>query len=350
MDITTKDINRRNLEFNRNFVRDVLPSYFVEEYPNIIKFLEYALEHLKESGTGDVTIDDFRTIRDITQTNEALLKYIENELLLGENYFKGFSDRRAAAKYSSILYQSKGSKYSIQQFFRTFYGVDPEIVYTKSKVFHVYGESQTDSFIGAGSDKFLINDKLYQTYALLIKVSLPASVWGEAYKLFVHPAGFYFGNEVQIVSIGQLDILTPQVIAEDPEVGILTQESVLAQSFVTDATGIITSEDSDGIARVYLEDTLGRFAADSDLTLGDVENQYESLQEIAIATSPTFDDDSAASRPAIRMSNTLETMDQGKYDILQSYDGGSSSTITFETTIDGGVSSTTSFVETISGG
>lgn len=350
MDITTKDFNRRELELNKNFVKEALPAYFVQEYPNIIKFLEYYLEFLKESGTGSVSLDELRKIRDITQTNETLLKYIENELILGENYFKGFSDRRAATKFSYNLYSTKGSKFSIQQFFRTFYNLDPEIVYTKNNVFHVYGEDQTDSFIGAESDKFIINDKLYQTFALLIKVALPVSVWGEAYKLFVHPAGFYFGSEVQVVSIGTFNIQTPRAIADSAAVEVLSVSGDVIQSPYSDFTGIVASEDSDGIARINLEDNIARFASDSDFTIIYADGQYESLQEISLATSPTFDDDSDGVRPAIRMSNTFETMDQDKYDILNPVDGGLASTTLFTDIIDGGIASTTTFEDTLSGG
>ena len=73
------------------------------------------------------------------------------------------SKTRWFRKYSNTLYRSKGTKYSIQQFFRTFFGIDPEIIYTKKNVFKV---GETDSFIGDQSQRFLTNDKLYQTFAI----------------------------------------------------------------------------------------------------------------------------------------------------------------------------------------
>ncbi len=137
--------------------------------------------------------------REGTQTDLELLSYIEDELLLGQAYFEGFTDKRAAAKYSSTLYKSKGTKYSIQQFFRTFFNVDPDVVYTKRQIFNV-GES----IIGAESQRYLTDDKLYQQYALLIKTELSVAQWRKPYKLFVHPAGMYLVSEVQLV--GQFDL------------------------------------------------------------------------------------------------------------------------------------------------
>lgn len=317
MDITTTDINRRELEFNRNFIQSVLPQYFAEEYPNIIKFLEYYLEFVKEQGTGQISLDDLRKTRDISQTNEELLNYIENELLLGENYFQGFDDRRAAAQYSSTLYRSKGSKYSIEQFFRTFYGIDPEIVYTKNNVFHVYGDDQTDSLIGSESEKYLLDNKLYQTFAILIKVPLPVSVWSEAYKLFVHPAGFYFAGQVQLVSSTTVPISVPEVEAAAVS-GVIETSVVSSASVFGDVTGIV-SDDSAEFARISFDETIQRYTtfagtdSDSLLSLGDINNQYETLEEVASANSPTFDDDSAGGLASIKMSNTIETMDQDRY-------------------------------------
>lgn len=318
MDITLKDLNRRELEFNKNFVLSALPQYFVEEYPNVIKFLEYYLEFVKEQGTGTISLDDLRSVRDITQTSEELLAYIENELLLGENYFQGFEDRRAAALYSSNLYRTKGSKYSIQQFFRTFYGVDPEIVYTKNNVFHVYGYDQTDSLIGPESEKYLLDNRLYQTFALLIKVPLPISTWREAYKLFVHPAGFYFEGQVQIVSTVTETITTPEVIPAEVAPTIYETSVASVPITTTSITGLIF-DDSAETMRINLYKDIGYFTtfagtdSDSLLSLADADAQYQNMEEIMQETSPTFDDDSDTGIVAIRMSNTIETMDLDKF-------------------------------------
>ena len=187
--------NRREISLYDRRVREILPDNFPLEYPKFIQFLETYYEYLESTDSPAELVDHLFESKDITETDEVLLGFMEDELLLGESYFQGFKDKRAAAKISSSLYKSKGSKLSIQQFFRTFYQQDPEIVYTKENIFKL-----NDSKIGPDSFRYITDDKLYQTYAILIKVGIPITDWKEIYKLFVHPAGFYLGGELQIIS------------------------------------------------------------------------------------------------------------------------------------------------------
>ena len=88
----------------------------------------------------------------LIKVDESLLTYIEDELLLGQSYFEGFADKRTAAKFSNNLYRSKGTKFSIEQFFRMFFEVDIDLEYAKEQVFRV-GVAGHD--IGAESRKFI---------------------------------------------------------------------------------------------------------------------------------------------------------------------------------------------------
>ena len=121
LDKTYDDLGRRELNLQHYDVVNVLPDHIVQNYPKLTKLLEnyYDFEDQEESPTS--LINELFTIRDITQTDLTLLSFVEDELLLGQSYFEGFPDKREAAKYSNTLYRSKGTKYSIQQFFRTFF-------------------------------------------------------------------------------------------------------------------------------------------------------------------------------------------------------------------------------------
>src|SRR6056300_790060 len=213
LDDTLKDINRREIAFPKHSIQDVLPEFFRTEYPKLITLLEeyYHFEDTDEAPSS--LIHELFYSRDITQTDLSLLSYIEDELLLGQSYFEGFADKRAAAKYSSTLYRSKGTKYSIQQFFRTFFDVDPDVVYTKENVFKV---GEEDSQIGFNSQKFITDNRLYQTFAILVKSDIEFNEWKEPYKLFTHPAGMFIGSEVQIVSDVTDTLTAPTVIPADP--------------------------------------------------------------------------------------------------------------------------------------
>lgn len=300
------DLGRRNLEaLDAHKIKEVLPSYFVEDFPNLIKLLEYYYDSMDSDGSPAYLLHELFYTRDITQTDESLLSLIEDELLLGRSYFQGFQNKRAAAKFSNTLYRSKGTLYSIQQFFRTFYGVSPEVKYTKEDRFIL-----NDSKIGYENQKFITDDKLYQVFALLIKADLPVSVWREAYKLFVHPAGMYFGGQVQIESFTDYDLpeLMPdyQKIVLNPEIEAL---AVASFSGEIDLTGEI---DSDGTKiRMDLPTSVELY---QDLEAGDVDKYYGNIRELIGTNSPRMDGDSTTSVARFDQDDSrMDTFDEVNY-------------------------------------
>ena len=311
---TLIDINRREIAFaNGHAVKEILPGFFQTEYPKLISLLQHYYDYMHGDTSPSRLVHELFYSRDITQTDLDLLRYIEDELLLGQSYFEGFTDKRAAAKYSSSLYRSKGTKYSIQQFFRTFFGVDPDIIYTKENVFKVGDEKST---IGLESQKYLTDDKLYQTFALLIKTDIAFSEWREPYKLFVHPAGMYIGSEVQIVSVVEDALTAPNVVVEPPPPIAVHSTASFGDFASMDISAIVDDlyTDSAGVySRINVELTsLEDFSLEQIQT---IDNQYSSLREAQIASSPTFDDSDEVGTNGMDLSNNLffETIDQDKH-------------------------------------
>ena len=311
-DKTLIDLNRRNLSFKRYDVKEILPEFFREEYPKLITLLDeyYHFENSEDSPSK--LVDELFVTRDITQNDIALLSFIEDELLLGQNFFEGFTDKRAASKYSNVLFRSKGTKYSIQQFFRTFFGIDPDIVYTKTQVFNV------GDHIGAESQKFITDNKLYQKHAILIKSGLEQNKWRDAYKLFVHPAGTFLGSEIQIVSTVEDAIIAPNVTIEPPPPFAVHSQASFATFASMDKTSLVddVNIDSDGIkSRIRPEIVNLRLDNNSTISLQDMNNQYNSLREAQLATSPTFDDSDQVGTNGMDFSNnfSFETLDQERH-------------------------------------
>ena len=306
-DITLRDYNRRELAFPKYQVKEILPEFFRTEYPKLITLLDQYYNFENSTDSPSRLIDDLYYTRDITQNDLSLLTFIEDELLLGQNFFEGFADKRAASKYSNVLFRSKGTKYSIQQFFRTFFGIDPDIIYTKEQVFNV-GDN-----IGSESQKFITDNKLFQKHAILIKSGLEQKKWRDAYKLFVHPAGTYLGSEIQIVSSVVDRVTVPPVTIEPPPpIAIHSQSSFATAAFI-DHTSIVTDTAENGstsTSRIRPEIVSMIFDRTSGITIEQINNQYDSLREAQLATSPTFDDTS------IDFSNdfAFETLDQGKHE------------------------------------
>lgn len=312
-DDTLKDLNRRDIAFPKYYVGEALPEFFTTTYPKLITLLEEYYHFEDGDDAPSKLVNELFYNRDVTQADIQLLSYIEDELLLGQSYFEGFADKRAAAKFSNTLYRSKGTKFSIQQFFRTFFGIDPEVIYTKEQVFKV---GEDDSKVGFESQKFITDNRLYQTFAILVKSELAFNEWKEAYKLFVHPAGMFIGSQVQIVSQVTDTLTAPQVIAAPVPPIVVEAAGSFGDFAVTDLTALVDDihTDSDGVLfRINPELTGLRNFSLQDLQT--IENQYSSLREAQTASSPTFDDSDQFETNGMDMSNNFffETMDQDKH-------------------------------------
>lgn len=199
------DKKRRYINLRTAKIQGVLPEHFVAAYPKFLSLLEHYYEFLNENDSAEL-LNHLFAARDVNETDITLLSFIEDELLLGDAYFQGFSkpdatpeeretQLRAAANFSSIMFRSKGTRFAIEWFFRSFYGIDAEVIYPKENIFKI---GDDDSRLGASSLRYLTDDKLYQTFALLVRVGIPISQWKEIFKLFAHPAGMYLAGEVLV--------------------------------------------------------------------------------------------------------------------------------------------------------
>lgn len=326
-DKTLKDTKRRDLNLREPQIESVLPEHYLLEYPKFVSFLKKYYEF--ESGTESTTefLDNIFDTRDVTSTDLKLLEYFEDEYLLGQNYFQGFTDKRTAVKYSSYLYRAKGTKYSIRQFFKTFFNIEPDVVYTKQYIFKL-----NESKIGAQSARYLTDNKLYQTFAVEIRSELSVEQWRDAYKLMAHPAGMYLGGLTQIVGEGGLDPLQydPGVAIKPPIVlegagGIsplgFEQNTALFDFGSSSRLG----EDSAGGRTLLFRVNMGN-ASDAidkggndlndvqDLQIQNLDNLYSSLGEYLTPDSPTLDDDSDGSTTYAGFDiSSTETIDQERF-------------------------------------
>ena len=324
IDKTLIDLGRRELNLQEYSVEDVLSQYIVSEFPNLVQFLQAYFEFEDTDESPSHLIKQLFYTRDITQTDLDLLSYVEDELLLGQAYFEGFPDKREAAKYSSTLYRSKGTKYSIQQFFRTFFNIDPDVIYGKDLVFRVGIDN-----IGAESNRYITNAGLYQQFALLIRAELATAEWRDVYKLFAHPAGMYVEGEVQIVTA--VDLLEDDIMPDggEADLPLLVLQSVgqIESTAITSATGLFDFNIPEGSGQLF-RTTLGNASTYPTFPGNDIEdvqnvtlegaaNLYSSLGELLEADAPTLDEDSDASEgvgfSGFDISST-ETIDQDKFD------------------------------------
>lgn len=380
-DRTLKDINRRELSLTGSLVSDVLPDYYREDHPKLISFLETYYNTLdsdhgfSNSGatafsqrkkdlettsgvsnpTGSVpyTWDSDRnfgyqlknlpTLRDIHQTDKENLTFIEDELLLGQNYIEGTLDPnsiRGGAELSNNFYRSKGTKFGIERFFNLFFPevADPEIIYGKDLVMKV-GDN-----IGPESGRYITDDRIYQFWGLLIKIGISTSDWMELYKLFAHPAGMFAGGQVVIESTNQSvnfgEMTLPTVFVPS---FILSGTASIITTSISELSGIIGTTkkpyDSEGSTpggsyRIDLDQsrfdyysTIGGTASDTNYlgTLRHLDNTFPSLVDLVRINSQTFDMDSdglfvlntgqadSNGKGVLRMSDGQITLDAGDF-------------------------------------
>lgn len=308
--------SRRDLGLQRSLVSAALPEHFTTSYPKLVSFLDtyYGFMRTDDSHGFDTTIANLIKSKDLMGNDLISLENAMAELTNGIDYSNVISDPRLKSQLLANFYRSKGSLHSIELFFRWLYGQDVTVEYGKKSVFTV-GESE----IGPQSLKYIKNDELYQTFALLIKVGIPVSKWRDNYKRFAHPAGFYYQGEVVIESSIDLNYRTMPDVIKDGNAGTLTVENSVASIGITPFTSITglypDSLDADGDdERISFDRTIGSLSA---LTIAEMDNVYNSIEDVIDANSPTFDEFDDGAVKAVRFSSTIETFDQDHFDMGQ---------------------------------
>ena len=332
-DLTLLDNNRKVLPFHRAEIEKVLPDHIVQANPNLIELFESYYEWMEKDSNPNGILNKIYSTRDATSIPGDQLPFLEDELLLGEAYFGGFINKREAVKFSNFLYRSKGTKYSIEQFFRGFFGVDPAVIYPKNNVFRVgpaidfekdsintKGQQIKDpaSQLGPESLKYITNDKLYQTLSILIRSTVPVGKWLDTYKLFVHPAGFFIGSElvIEAFNVNPIPVLQDDV-GEKPEEFISIQ--VVAAFDIRADKDITLLNPGDAVFTVQRQDVDTFMRVASDAPIGSIDNYTMAellspnsltMDDSDVIQVVTFDEDSSSALPKTYTS----TFDKGIYD------------------------------------
>ena len=137
LDKTNSDKYRLPLTLDNYPVSDNLPSHFESLYPKFLQFMETYYESYDSSDGPAAALNDLQHNRDLEDLSPQLLKFLGNEFFSGNDYIEGFKDKKSAIQVSNLLYRSKGTSYSIQQFFRLFFGSESEVRYGRDHIFKV---------------------------------------------------------------------------------------------------------------------------------------------------------------------------------------------------------------------
>lgn len=237
---TLKDFNRLPINLHRSSVKEVLPEYFVQEYPTLISFLETYYESLNNNGEFGELIQDLYTIRDVEDNSLAQLERLLIEFGLGVGV-RYFNNPREIIRNFAKFYRVKGSKYSAEGFFRSFFLTDAQIHYPKNDLFFL---NDSSSEIGVDGQKVMQDGGLYQLLSHLVRTDIGLPEWRELYKKFVHPAGFHLACEVVIQSPGKLFEAPAIPVAFDLPEYILQSVASISSNFLYDSLGTRPVEDT----------------------------------------------------------------------------------------------------------
>jgi len=310
---TLLDFDRRDRNFAESKVQDLLPEYFTSDYPNLVKFLEYYYEFQDQDKSHgfDDKLHNLYNIRDLASADLELVDQIFKEIGQGQIKASYFTNPRYVAGLFANYYRIKGSLYSAEGFFRSFFQEQPQVLYPKNDMF-IVGQSK----IGPESLKFIQNDGIYQVLSVFIRSSIPISEWRTLYKAFVHPAGFHLAGEVIIEALGNLNLLNMPLAIPDSDAGVFGLDGFAAFSNIL-GFGSITAIYPDGGDSDALPERLSlidRIQDYSTVTVEQLNAMYNDIEDVSDANSPRFDEDSTASIKSIKFSNALETMDQEMVD------------------------------------
>jgi len=309
-----RDINRRPLNFNQDFIDTVIPEHFQQEYPQFVKLLEEYYDFLRDEFEPTKELKDLFYIRDFESTPEEYLQYLFDEALASGISKDAFPYPRLTLKLLPQLNRIKGTVVSVDSFFRYVFGADAQQRYPKNDMF-IVGKSQ----IGYDSQKFIQDSFYYQIFSILIKSDIPPTEWLDVYKRFLHPAGFAIFAETFFEAI-----TTNTAINEMPLAIIDSAASELTfvnriENFVNPANAEIFGIDSDNQIRyplyanatttfpISIQDSFG--SLDSGL-----DSLYGTIQNLLDLNSPTFDDSGTFGVfPFIEMSNNNELMSEAEF-------------------------------------
>jgi hypothetical protein len=300
---------RRFKSFQNRKVREALPEFYTSEFPTLVTFLEKYYNFI-DSADGTHAFgsnaQQFFAKKDIKEMPANLLNNLVSELGGGLKTGENFTDRRYALTRLADLARLKGSRFSLEEFFRLFFQQRAEVEYGKESMF-IIGDSASQ--IGVDSIKFIQNNELFQTFGLLIKTEISVDTWSELYKKFVHPSGFFFAGQVvsdteAITSpIGEISVPDS---AADP---VIISEAILSATLPFVQSTVLIDSEGSNVRQSNLNELVSDY---QNFSLSDLDTTYHTVKQIITPNSFTFDDSSirdSDENATPDFSLTLETMD-----------------------------------------
>jgi len=299
---------RTNTKFHQSHVTQILPEFYQEQYPDLIRFIEAYYKYTGEDGSVSFNeqIQDLFNIRNISSTDIRHLDLLIGEISDGLESSSFYQNPRLMARLLSQFYRNKGTQLSAEQFFKAFYNETVEVSYPKRNIF-ILNDKPGGSLIGPESLKYIQDNKRYQIFSVLLKTGLSLNDYEALYKKLVHPAGFYLSAEVETQGIADINLragVTTDPL-EIPNYPVAVQGTALPTA-MTSRYNLLTMEENGvdtGIIISSLE-TLNRF---TNVSLEDLMNDYGTVADWVSVKAASLDDGN------LDLSSGYETLDGDDY-------------------------------------
>jgi len=322
------EYNRRNPNLRKSKIREVLPGYYSEEYPALINFLETYYEALDNPNELINTLEyELLSLRDLDEINLQYIDRLFYEIANGAGA-RYFTNPRLIGKLFNLLLQNKGNEFSTNLFFEFFFSENVDIIYPKNNILKTFsGDSSKleEAKIGVESLRYIQDGLKYQLLSIALRSGKGINEWGDLYKRFVHPAGYYLSSEIGIETTASLNI-TGQSFINEPfsyqitiEPGIVGGDSAGGGFGIDERSRLIVTnagfsefasqyqDDSDNYFYFSLNETVKKY---DDALIGYIDSHYDDFKDFNKLTSHTFDEDSGQlSNKFLELSTDLETMD-----------------------------------------
>ena len=200
----------RGVSFVRRKVRSALPAQLLADNPNLDEFVNALYDYLWR--TDNVGLASKVANLDRARDPESLFNISSLKTDLAKDFPTTTSiDDRTLLRMLYLFYLSKGSTESIEAYFKIFLNSsNVEVKYPKDNLLIPSdGDWDNTNSVFTTSDGFLseftivLQDSFYyQLYSYVIRSGVSVNDWGNIYSKLVHPAGWEFFGEVELIGTG----------------------------------------------------------------------------------------------------------------------------------------------------
>ena len=172
-----------------------------------LEFVEAYFEWMqKNASSPGMVINKLTSVRDIDEVEDLFIKHLQYEYAISIPTV-ALADKRKLYKQVNDIYRSKGSIPSYNSLFNLLFNETPELYFPRVDLLKP-SEGKWDNVAkrylnndGFLSDRKYIQDSYYyQDFSYVIKTGQTIESWRDTVKKLLHPSGFAFFGQINIIS------------------------------------------------------------------------------------------------------------------------------------------------------